>query len=89
MATEQELLHQIEKNNGELKEARLLVSTLKEKLMDAETVLIGLKLKEDKLQDTLRRLQNASLKPSEYDEAFDEDIERFRKKLPDLMDKIK
>jgi vacuolar-type H+-ATPase subunit D/Vma8 len=88
MTTEQELLNQISETEDELKHARLSLSDLKEKLTSTETYLIGLKLKKDKLQAQLQKTRNEAVSATEYETAYDADIERFRQRLPELLKKV-
>jgi regulator of PEP synthase PpsR (kinase-PPPase family) len=88
MLTEEELLKEIAENDYELKQARGQVSLLKEKLQDAETVLIGLKLKNDRMQERLRQRRLSTIQPDENKQAYEEDLERFRQKLPELMERL-
>jgi flagellar biosynthesis chaperone FliJ len=85
---EQELLNQILETEDELKHARLSLSDLKEKLTNAETNLIGLKLKKNRLEAQLQKKRNEAVSVSEYETAYEEDIERFRQKLPELLKKV-
>ena len=87
-STEQELLNQISETEDELKHARLSLSDLKEKFTATETYLIGLKLKKDRLEAQLQKQRNEAVSVSEYETAYEEDIERFRQKLPELMKKV-
>jgi chromosome segregation ATPase len=88
MATEKELLQKIAENDYELKMARGQVSDLKEKLSDAETILIGLKIKDSRLQESLRVCRATTIRVNEDKSAYEEDIERFRQRLPELLEKL-
>jgi hypothetical protein len=87
MTTEQELLQRIRDNEVLLKDARLNVSALKEKLTNEETRLIGLKLDQDRMVAQLKALRNASYKPDP--DPREEDNARFLAALPSLLEKIK
>lgn len=84
--TEQELLTQLSEIELHLKDCRLTVSALKEKLTAADTLMIGIKLKRDQLQETLRRFRNASYQPEPDHRAADD--ARFLTELPELLKKL-
>lgn len=89
MLTEEELLKQIAENDYDLKQARGQVALYKEKLLEAETALIGHKLKDERLREQLRLVRLHTVKPNEQKTAYEEDIERFRQRLPELLEKLK
>ena len=89
MPTEEELLKEMTNVDFELKAVRHEVLVYKDKLLEAETKLIGLKLKKEQIKNDLIRLRGSSIKPGAHKNERQEDIERFRKILPELLEKIK
>ncbi len=89
MPTETELRQQIAENEYDLKMARDQVADLKEQLTDAETKLIGLKIKNDRLQEQLRVCIATTPKPKDFKSEQDQELERFRARLPALLEKLK
>lgn len=89
MPTEEELLKEIAENDYELKQARGQVADYKEKLLNAETQLITLKLKDERLREKLRVHRATTPQPNEQKLAEEKEIERFRQRLPELLEKIK
>lgn len=85
---EEDLLQQIESNNQLLKNSRLEVNKLKSQLTEAETKMIFHKLQEAKLQEQLRKLKASMVKYEPIDDLRLNEIERFKKVLPELLSKL-
>ena len=85
--TEKELLIQINNNEADLKNSRLLVSDLRNKLAEAETNLIGLKLNADRLREQLKKFREAHFIPDP--DPREADNARFANALPELLKKVK
>lgn len=86
--TQQELLVAIENNINDLKHARLEMIRIKKMLDEADGKLIELKLEQVKLVSALREMQMTFPAQGEYEEAYDQDIERFKLLLPELLKKV-
>ena len=85
MTLEEDLINQIDELDKEIKECRSQTSEFKRKLADAETNLIGAKIKKSRLVEELRlfKAREISVEISEYDL----EIQRFREKFPELCKK--
>lgn len=88
MAAEEELVQKLQDADKELKDARARVTQLKKEFTDAESNLIEAKLNRDKIIEELRLWRYRNIDDLETTDR-EEDIERFRKLLPDLLDKVK
>lgn len=88
MAAEEELVQKLQDADKELKDARTRVTQLKKEFTDAESNLIEAKLNRDKIIEELRLWRYRNIDDLETTDR-EEDIERFRKLLPDLLDKVK
>lgn len=60
---------------------------LKRELISLESILINLKIRKSRLIEEIRLFRNSTIN-SEITER-EQDIERFRQKLPELLEKIK
>lgn len=86
MPTEQELLEKVSDSEREYKEACDRLTEAKKRWTDAETQVIEAKLARDRSKEELRVHRATTVKYEMTPE--EEDIERFRKRLPELMKKI-
>lgn len=82
-----ELRQAIENAEKELKQARNRVAVLKKAWTDAESEMISAKLTRDRLVEQMRIWRNANIDDLETTDR-EEDIERFKQVLPDLLKKI-
>jgi len=83
---EGELLSQLVEAEKELKTARMRMVEHRNKLWKAEDDLVSAKLKVDRLQDQIKSFRRNNVLME--DEQRNEDIERFRKILPELIKKV-
>lgn len=87
MRSEEEILKQIKEAEVERSGARTQVSYHKKAVVDSESRLIAANLNIEKLQEELRRCRLAS--PIQPPTTRELDIAEFRKKVPELMKRIK
>ncbi len=83
----EEALAQLSKLREEVAFSRKTVSALRTKVLEAETVFIGLKIREENLAEEVRRLE-VSL-PEVVSPKNEEDLNLFKEKLPALMEEVK
>lgn len=88
MVTEEELMKQLQESDKVLRDARARVQQVKKDHVDAESALIEAKLHKDKIVEELRVWRYKNVDDLETTDR-EEDIERFRLLLPDLLDKVK
>lgn len=79
-----DILNQISQNDEELKVARSLLADIKQKMLDAETILIGLKIKQEQLKQNLDKCNN-EINDHQTD---DKETIRFALKVKELWEKI-
>ncbi|CAB4196723.1 hypothetical protein UFOVP1290_243 [uncultured Caudovirales phage] len=89
MRAEKEILREINDLNEDLETYRNKISDLKKKLMHAETVLIGLKLNETKLNDELRYVRDHCILPNDQKIRNDATDEAFALRIESLINTIK
>lgn len=87
MRSEEEILKQIKEIEVERSGARTQVAYHKKAVVDSESRLISANLTIEKLQEELRRCRLAS--PIQPPTIRELDIAEFRKKVPELMKRIK
>lgn len=87
MATEQEILDEIAAVENMQRDIRTKLATARLAVIENESNLITANLKREKLQEQLRVWRDRS--PIQPKDARDLDIEEFRKKVPELMKRIK
>lgn len=85
--TPEELLQELEGFNIATQELRNTFNQLKKHLINVESELIEVALKRERLVEQLRVLRNSTVSV-EITERQNE-IEKFRRVLPELMEKIK
>lgn len=85
---EESLLQQLKEMESLRAEAVDKHAQAKKAVMDAETRLIEITLRRDRVKEQLRMWRYANVDDMETVDR-EEDIERFRKVLPELMEKIK
>jgi hypothetical protein len=85
MTTEKDILSKMDAIERELKSIRGRVITTRNTLWELESELITSKLAKDKLQAELKQFREDNFDPTDVER--DEDIERFKKLLPELMKK--
>ena len=85
--TQEQLQQQLAEIDKDVSAARTVVASLKKQLMDAETVLIGANISRSKILEQMRILRNETVDREITDRQ--EDIERFKKLLPDLLKTVK
>lgn len=88
MVTEKELLEQLAEAEQERSQAVKKFSQVKMSLMDAETAVINTTIEVDRAKERLSVWRHKNVDDSVTVDR-EEDIERFRKVLPDLMEKLK
>jgi regulator of replication initiation timing len=89
MRSEKEILCDIDNLNEALFNYRQKISALKNKLMNAETVFIGLKLTETKLKDELRYMRDHSVMSDDQKIRNDATDKEFATRVQSLIDKNK
>jgi len=89
MRSEKEILCDIDNLNEDLFNYRQKISALKNKLMHAETVFIGIKLTEAKLKDELRYVREHSVMPDDQKIRNDATDKEFATRVQSLIDKTK
>lgn len=87
MATEKELLVKLEVVEKEIKGVRNRINELRLELWNKESDLLTAQLLKEKLMLDLKEAEYMAAEPE--NKRRDEDIERFRKVLPELMEKEK
>jgi len=88
MATEEELLRELEVAAREVQDARLAVKTTKRAALDAETQFINAKLNQERIQERYRIFKNQQVRVSDDSSENDRELERFRLILPELLKKV-
>lgn len=88
MNTEDEFETELAIVAREVAEARLQLKLTKRAAVDAETVFIGAKLKQERLQESFRMFKNQRVRPSEDKILQDAESDRFNEALPELLKKI-
>lgn len=86
---ENELRNLIETANQGLSESRKVISELKTKLRNEETIAIGFKIHLEKLQTRLKRLLSSMPNDTEYNQKNSDIDSEFRSKLDSLLKEIK
>ncbi len=89
MRSEKEIINDLDLLNQDLNTYRDKISDLKKKLMHAETVLIGLKLNETKLNDELRYVRDHCVMPNDQKIRNDATDEAFALRVESLINTIK
>lgn len=80
---EQKILQKIDATEVEQKDVRNRVVTLKRNLLDAESELIACNIRKERLVEELRVLRAVSVSHELTDR--EQDIERFKLVLPELL----
>jgi hypothetical protein len=88
MATEKELLQELEVAAREVQEARLAVKIAKRAALDAETQFINAKLTQERIQERYRIFKNQQVRVSQETVDDDKELERFRQLLPELLKRV-
>jgi chromosome segregation ATPase len=88
MPTAEELQQEIDENESELRVARIKLVEAKNKLTEVESHLISLKIKETNLKEALQKKIASTPKPRDYQSEEEQELERFRAVLPELMKRL-